>query len=180
MQKAERFLTIQEVDSSFNQQPDFDIINLHNLHNNYFDLRQLPILSKKYPTIITPHDSWLSTGHCAHPIDCPRWEFGCGLCPDLTLYPPIPKNSTAQNWLTKKEIFSKSKIFLITPSRWLLEHYKKSFIWNSVLHHTVIHNGVDQTVFTIKDKQELKIKIGFTTQFKSHHFLRSRSPGKSI
>src|SRR6266516_3472967 len=43
-----------------------DIVHCHNLHGGYFDLRFLSALSKQVPTILTLHDAWLLSGHCAH------------------------------------------------------------------------------------------------------------------
>ena len=68
-----------------------DIIQLHNLHGEYFDLRALPSLSHQVPVVWTLHDAWPLTGHCAHfsGIGCERWRAGCGACPDLSLHPPL-------------------------------------------------------------------------------------------
>lgn len=82
---------------------DPDIIHLHNLHGGYFDLRALPTISEKVPTIITLHDMWLLTGHCAHSMSCDRWRTGCGQCPDLEIYPDIKKDATAFNLRRKKK-----------------------------------------------------------------------------
>jgi hypothetical protein len=50
-----------------------DIIHCHNLHGGYFDLRFLPWVSRQVPVILTLHDAWLLSGHCAHSFDCERW-----------------------------------------------------------------------------------------------------------
>ena len=57
-----------------------DIVHCHNLHGKYFDLTVLPWLSAKSTTVLTLHDSWLLSGHCAHSFDCARWIVGCGHC----------------------------------------------------------------------------------------------------
>ena len=44
-------------------------------------------LSQRVPAVLTLHDSWLLTGHCAHSFECERWKTGCGACPDLTIEP---------------------------------------------------------------------------------------------
>ena len=76
--------------------PKADILHLHNLHGHYFDLRQLPYLTHHLPTVLSLHDAWLLSGHCAFSFDCDRWRIGCGHCPDLTIQPPIRKDSTAE------------------------------------------------------------------------------------
>ena len=50
-----------------------DVLHLHNLHGGYFDLRVLPELSARQPTVVTMHDEWLYTGHCAYTLDSERW-----------------------------------------------------------------------------------------------------------
>ena len=50
-----------------------DVLHLHNLHGGYFDLRVLPELSQGQPTVVTMHDEWLYTGHCAYTLDSERW-----------------------------------------------------------------------------------------------------------
>ncbi len=65
------------------------IVQCHNLHGGYFDLRALQWLSARVPTLLTLHDMWTLTGHCAHALGCDRWRTGCGRCPDLKLDPAI-------------------------------------------------------------------------------------------
>ena len=61
--------------------PDFggpaaDVLHLHNLHGGYFDLRHLPRLSPRLPVVVTLHDTWLTSGHCAYTLECERWRDG--------------------------------------------------------------------------------------------------------
>ena len=51
-----------------------DVLHLHNLHGGYFDLRVFPELSQGQPTVVTMHDEWLYTGHCAYTLDSERWQ----------------------------------------------------------------------------------------------------------
>ena len=53
--------------------PRPDVVHCHNLHGGYFDLRFLPKLSARVPTLLTLHDAWLLGGHCAHSYGCERW-----------------------------------------------------------------------------------------------------------
>ena len=66
-----------------------DIVHFHNMHGGYFDLRALPVISRRIVVVVTLHDSWLLSGHCAHSFDCERWRSGCGSCPDLSIPPAI-------------------------------------------------------------------------------------------
>jgi glycosyltransferase involved in cell wall biosynthesis len=78
-----------------------DILHAHNLHGYYFDLRLLPWLTRQVPVLLTLHDAWMLSGHCAHSFDCERWMAGCGSCPDLSIYPEIRRDATAFNWRRK-------------------------------------------------------------------------------
>ena len=71
---------------TFSKEISPDIIHLSNLHGKYFDLRQIPKISSKIPTVLRLSDMWMFTGHCAHSLECELWKNGCGHCPDLTLY----------------------------------------------------------------------------------------------
>ncbi|PKO18221.1 MAG: hypothetical protein CVU39_01930 [Chloroflexi bacterium HGW-Chloroflexi-10] len=143
----------------FNDLSNTDIVHLHNLHIDYFDLTQLPELSNRVPTLITAHDAWLITGHCAYPINCPKWKTGCGNCPDLTLYPSIQKDSSSANWNTKKDIFQESKLYLATPSIWLMDIFKNSIAWKAVQKAKVINNGIDQKIFTKSNKLRVRREL---------------------
>lgn len=135
------------------------VLHLHNLHRNYFDLRALPALSQQVPTFITLHDMWLLTGHCAHAFDCERWTIGCGSCPDLSIYPAIRRDATAMNWRRKASIFERSKLYVTTPSRWLMDKVQRSLMAPGIVEARVIRNGVDLTVFRSGDKGAARAKV---------------------
>ena len=124
------------------------ILHLHNLHGGYFDLRALPALNRLAPVVLTLHDEWTYTGHCAHSSSCDRWTIGCGSCPDLKTYPAIPKDRTAQNFDLKRRIFAQTRIHLTTPSRWLMKRAQRSPLLSpAIVEARVIPNGVDTDVF---------------------------------
>jgi glycosyltransferase involved in cell wall biosynthesis len=135
-----------------------DIIHCHNLHSDYFDLRALPKLSYEVPLVLTLHDMWLLTGHCAYSISCERWEQGCGMCPDLKRPPAIIQDSTAQNWNRKQTILSRSRLHVVTPSYWLADQVHASN-WKPTS-YCVIPNGVDLTIFHPIDKWKARHLLG--------------------
>ena len=137
-----------------------DIIHCHNLHGGYFDLRALPSLSSQVPAILTLHDAWLLSGHCAHSFDCERWRTGCGQCPDLTIYPSIRRDATAYNWQRKRDIYSRSRLYVATPSQWLMNKVGQSILAPAILERRVIHNGVDLSVFRPGDKAAARTTLG--------------------
>jgi glycosyltransferase involved in cell wall biosynthesis len=137
-----------------------DIVHCHNLHGCYFDLRSLPWLSQQVRVVLTLHDAWLLTGHCAHSFNCERWKTGCGKCPDLTIPPAIRRDSTASNWRMKREIYSNSKLYLATPSQWLMDKLRESILWPAAIESRVIPNGVDLTVFRPGDQAQARAELG--------------------
>lgn len=136
-----------------------DVVHFHNLHGGYFDLRLLEQLSLQLPVVITMHDEWLYTGHCAYSFNCERWMHGCGKCPDLRIYPSIYRDATAYNWQRKQKIYEKSQVYTIMPSRWLYERVQRSMF--HPIESRMIHNGVDTRIFSpgesIQAREELNI-----------------------
>jgi glycosyltransferase involved in cell wall biosynthesis len=142
-----------------------DLLHCHNLHGGwlrdggYFDLAALPSLSRMFPVVVTLHDAWLLSGHCAHSFECERWKTGCGECPDLSIYPAAKRDATAYNWERKRGIFARSRLFVATPSRWLMNKVDASMLKPACLEQRVIPNGVDLTVFTAADRREARSRL---------------------
>jgi glycosyltransferase involved in cell wall biosynthesis len=128
-----------------------EIVHCHNLHTNYFDLRLLPWLSSQAPLILNLRDAWLLSGHCAHSFACERWKNGCGKCPDLTIYPAIKRDATRYNWQRKREIFSKSHLYITGVSEWLGRQVQDSMLKGSA--YKLIPNGIDLNIFHPGDKR---------------------------
>jgi glycosyltransferase involved in cell wall biosynthesis len=143
-----------------------DLIHCHNLHGStapgggYFDLRALPWLSQHVPVVLTLHDAWLLSGHCAHSFDCERWRTGCGRCPDLSIYPAIRRDATAGNWRRKRAIYRRSRLYLTTPSRWLMDKVQQSMLATAIVEARVIPNGVDLSLFRPGSKEGAREDLG--------------------
>lgn len=133
------------------QNYDPDIIHLHNLHGYYIDIETLfDYLSKaNKPVVWTLHDCWAFTGHCTHftVAKCNRWKNGCHNCPQKSEYPAsYILDRSKQNWERKKELFTGvNKMVLVTPSHWLADQVKESFLGCYPVE--VIHNGIDTNIF---------------------------------
>jgi glycosyltransferase involved in cell wall biosynthesis len=141
-----------------------NIVHCHNLHGEYFDLRALPWLSAQVPVVLTLHDAWLLSGHCAHSFDCERWRIGCGHCPDLTIDPAIRRDATAYNWRRKRDIFEKCRLYVATPSEWLMRKVEQSMLASGIVDARVIPNGVDLTVFHRSDRQLARAALGISSE----------------
>lgn len=124
-----------------------DLIHLHNVHNYYVNIRLLLtyIARKGLPCVLTMHDCWTFTGHCAY-FDfsgCERWRTGCHHCPSLMDYPwtLAPIDPSPRNYRMKRELFAPLRITFVSPSRWLADLQRQSFLKEKPC--VVINNGVD-------------------------------------
>jgi glycosyltransferase involved in cell wall biosynthesis len=141
-----------------------DLIHLHNLHGRYFDLRQLAPMSKRVPVILTLHDEWMLTGHCAYTLGCERWRIGCGECPDLTIYPAIERDGTRANLKVKAATYADSWLYVSTPSQWLMDRAQASALAGGAVGWQVIPNGVDLRVFRAGDQAEARAQLGLPAE----------------
>ena len=139
-----------------------DLIHCHNLHGWYFDLRILPELSRRLPVIVNLRDAWLLTGHCAQFFECPRWETGCGECPDLSIYPGIRRDATAANWQRKAAIYAASRLYVTAPSQWLLDCVQRSMLKGVAAR--LIPNGIDLRIFRAGDRQAARRELGLPAE----------------
>lgn len=146
-----------------------DIIHLHNLHGYYLNIEVLfnYIKTTKIPVVWTLHDCWAFTGHCSFfdRVKCEKWKTECNKCPLYNKYPAsyFIDNSTG-NYYKKKELFNGVKnLILITPSHWLHNLLKESFLKNYPAQ--VIHNGVNLDLFIKKSNEEIKKKFDIPGDF---------------
>ena len=128
-----------------------DIIHMHNIHNHYMNIRILLeyIAEKHIPCVLTMHDCWTFTGHCAY-FDysgCEKWRTGCRNCPSLRDYPKTfsPVDPSKWNYEHKRELFKPLDITFVSPSQWLCDLQQQSFLKDKPC--VVINNGVDTSVF---------------------------------
>jgi len=136
----------------------WDVIHLHNVHGQYFNLGLLPLLSRHSRVIFTLHDCWLFTGHCAYVFDCNKWTDDCHPCCDIARYPGMERDAAGYNLRRKKDIFSKARPLLITPSQWLCDLVQKSAIFRD-FDCRVIYNGIDTTKFCRGDKSAARSRL---------------------
>lgn len=145
-----------------------DIIHLNNLHGYYLNIEILfQYLKESNKKIFwTLHDCWDFTGHCAYfdLIKCTKWKTECNRCPQLDSYPSSYFwDNSKSNYYRKKENYSGVKnLTIITPSEWLSNLVKESFLKEYPV--VVINNGIDTDIFKkreskIRDKLEIRDKF---------------------
>jgi glycosyltransferase involved in cell wall biosynthesis len=123
-----------------------DIVHLHLIHNHFFGIEFLPIISKLKPIVWTFHDPWPLTGHCVHFFSCNQWQTGCGNCKQLETHFKVNHDSTALNWQIKKIIFDSSNINVIATSQWMTDLIKNSQFFNNSKIYEVPF-GIDLNIF---------------------------------
>jgi glycosyltransferase involved in cell wall biosynthesis len=151
-----------------------DLVFCNNLHGEYFDLRVLPGLSRRLPVVLRLADNWTFTGHCATPLGCTRWETGCGSCPDLTIPPLVERDATAFNWRRKRRILSRARLFVVTPSHWLLERARRSLLAPAIDAAAVVPNGIDLDTFRPEGPVEDRRALGIDPDAKLLLFVCNR------
>lgn len=139
------------------------VLHFHNLHGSYFDIRELPGLTRRIPSLLTLHDTWLLTGHCAHPFECDRWLTGCETCPHLDRYVPLMRDASAANFELKRKALSESRLTFIAPSRWMLDMAERSGVLSGAMGAHVIPNGIDDSVFSPGDRMAARESLGLPT-----------------
>ena len=151
-----------------------DVIHLHNIHGYYLNYKMLFEFLAVYnkPVVWTLHDCWPYTGHCAYydMAGCNKWQTGCSKCPALEQYPKAMVDGSKSNYKAKKEYFNLiEKMVFVTPSKWLADEVKKSFLGKYPVR--VINNGIDTNAFkytegNIREKYNLgdkKIVLGIAS-----------------
>lgn len=128
----------------------FDLIHLHNLHDSYINFPLLFKFIKKndIPVVWTLHDCWACTGNCPYftIVKCDKWIPGCHHCPQYREYPASLFDNSKFMYKMKKKWFTGVKnMTVVTPSRWLADIVKQSFLKDYPL--KVINNGIDLGVF---------------------------------
>ena len=142
---------------------DPDIIHLHNIHGFYINIEMLfDYLKQNQKKIIwTLHDCWAFTGHCAY-FDfsgCQKWKTGCSNCPSLKDYPPcFGIDRSRKNYQLKKQLFTGlSDMTIVTPSQWLADLVKESFLKEYPVY--VVHNDINHSVFKPVPSADVSVEI---------------------
>lgn len=127
-----------------------DVIHIHNLHKCYINLPLLFRYIKKndISVVWTLHDCWAFTGQCPYYSfsGCDKWKTGCSNCPSYRDYPASLFDNTKTMYRLKRKWFSGVKnMTLVTPSQWLAEQVKESYLKDYPVR--VIYNGINLAVF---------------------------------
>jgi glycosyltransferase involved in cell wall biosynthesis len=132
-----------------------DVTHLHWVNHGMLSLRDIARL--KCPVVWTLHDSWVFTGGCHSPQECPGFRLCCGGCPELGSRREW--DLSRWNWKRKWAVWEKADFTVVTPSRWLAEIAKSSSLLAGRRIET-IPNAVDTSVFHPMDRASARAALG--------------------
>ncbi len=125
-----------------------DIVHLHNLHGHNCNLTMLfsYLKENKIKIFWTFHDCWAFTAYCPHftMAKCDKWKCECNNCPQIKYYSWFLDRSRFL-FNEKKRLFKGLDLTIITPSQWLADLVKQSFLKDYPI--KVVNNGIDLSVF---------------------------------
>jgi putative colanic acid biosynthesis glycosyltransferase len=143
-----------------------DIVNIHviniNTVNKYKVLEFLK--SKNIKTVITFHSEIFYTGGCSHALECNKWKYGCGNCPNLwEATHSLFFDNTNIFWDRYRSIYSgfDDNLRIVCVSNWLKNRAQESpMLKNKKI--SVIENGIDtKSIYVPRPfKGDLLNKIG--------------------
>ncbi|MFC1488438.1 glycosyltransferase [Thermodesulfobacteriota bacterium] len=132
-----------------------DIVHYHIIHDRFFSLAALPLLSRLKPSVWSLHDPWAMTGRCIYPRSCEKWMEGCTSCDDLTTPFPMKRDRAGLMWRLKKRLYQWSDIDIVLASRYMMGLVGKSPLLSGFrLHH--IPYGIDLSLFRPLGSRSLK------------------------
>ncbi len=139
-----------------------DIVHIHNIHSHNCDLTLLfnYFKEKKTKLFWTFHDCWSFTAYCPYfdMVGCVKWKNECHHCSQRKKYSWFFDRSETL-YKKKKELFAGLDLTVITPSEWLAELTRESFLGKYPV--KVINNGIDLSVFSPKSS-DFREKHGLT------------------
>ena len=135
-----------------------DLVHFHGMHSGTFSYMALPKVAASRPCVLSLHDTWAFTGHCAHTYGCERWKTGCGDCPRPEEPPAIVRDGTRLEWRLKSRAFLKSGIRLISKSAWTTRMARVSALRHLPL--TEIPYGVDTGVYRPRGRARSRELLG--------------------
>ena len=125
-----------------------DIVHLHNLHSHNCNIgKLLDYLREKHIKIFwTFHDCWAFTAYCPYytMAKCAFWKKECHDCCQRKNYSWFFDRSKYL-FKQKREAVKGLDLTIITPSQWLANQVKMSFLKDYPV--KVINNGIDLSVF---------------------------------
>ena len=148
------------------QLPEFqeaDVVHLHWINQGMLSLKGVrKILNTGKPVVWTMHDIWPATAICHLTLDCRNFETQCAHCRLLPGNGSTNDLST-QIWKRKQQMLNDRQITFVTCSQWLAGEAQKSALLKGQ-RVVSIPNPIDTHIYTPKDKQQARQRVGLPTE----------------
>jgi glycosyltransferase involved in cell wall biosynthesis len=142
--------------------PEFqeaDVVHLQVIHDHLMTIENMAKIFKVKPAVWTWHDLWPLTGHCTQPVNCARWDLGCGSCPSLDSSLPVYWDRTEKEKSRKETLFSKTPMNIHITTDWMRGRIEgKVSSWNVRVFQFPF--GIDTQVFRPRPDLDAKSILG--------------------
>lgn len=136
-----------------------ELVHLHNIHshNCHFEMLLAYLKERNIKTVWTFHDCWCFTGYCTYfdVVHCNKWKKGCHDCPQKKAF-SFFFDKSSKLYHKKKAAFEGLNLTIVTPSKWLADIIKESFLKDMSVR--IINNGIDLNIFQPMESQKIGIK----------------------
>jgi len=137
-----------------------DIIHYHLVKNAFLSINDFNELFSMKKTIVTIHDPWIFTGHCVHPLECPKWKYGCNNCEHLNRIFSLNMDKSSQLWEIKKKALHELMPHIVVSSDFMINYINNTPFINNMPNIVKIPFGVELKACTQDIKNEAKISFG--------------------
>ncbi len=139
-----------------------DVVHLNNPHDSFLGIHDIRTIAEQCPMVWTLHDLWALTGHCAVPLACgDKWKEGCRPCRWLDSYPRLRRDVSGRLYQEKKRAFTKAGIHFVTPSHWMREQVRNSYLKEETC--DCIYNSIDPEIWRPLEKDRVRERYGVHT-----------------
>jgi glycosyltransferase involved in cell wall biosynthesis len=154
--------TYQSWSSKIFELPEFqeaDVVHLQVIHDHLMTVENMAKVFVVKPAVWTWHDLWPLTGHCTLPLNCARWDLGCGSCPSLDSSLPVYWDRTDKERSRKEILFSKTPMNIHITTDWMRSQIeKKVSSWN--VRTFQFPFGIDTELFRPKPELDARAILG--------------------
>jgi glycosyltransferase involved in cell wall biosynthesis len=154
--------TYQSWSSKLFDLPEFleaDVVHLQVIHDYVMTVENMAKVFEVKPAVWTWHDLWPLTGHCTLPLNCARWDLGCGSCPSLDSSLPVYWDRTDKERSRKELLFSRIPINIHITTDWMRGQIERKVSnWNARVFQFPF--GIDTEVFRPKPELDARAILG--------------------
>jgi glycosyltransferase involved in cell wall biosynthesis len=154
--------TYQSWSSKIFDLPEFqeaDVVHLQVIHDHMMTVENMAKVFDVKPAVWTWHDLWPLTGHCTLPLNCARWDLGCGSCPSLDSSLPVYWDRTDKERSRKELFFSRIPMNIHITTDWMRGQIEKKVSnWDARVFQFPF--GIDTEVFRPKPELNARQILG--------------------